>query len=202
MASAAEGGARGDSCAPAKSWQSPSSIRICGWEIQAAARQIRKSPLAGALAHLAERGDSLGTSMCLALRAASPCRTAILPFCRTWGSHRITPLRQIRKSPLAGALRIWRRGGDSNPRYAINVCLISSQVHSTTLPPLRWFPGRGQGENDTGRTCCGQAGRPFHDPICTENSRLGIPALPGVRFPGMIPYTRVRIFPSFTTRAS
>lgn len=41
---------------------------------------------------------------------------------------------------------IWRRGGDSNPRYAINVCLISSQVHSTTLPPLLGGPrplGRG-----------------------------------------------------------
>ncbi len=36
---------------------------------------------------------------------------------------------------------IWRRGGDSNPRGAINACLISSQVHSTTLPPLRVVPG-------------------------------------------------------------
>src|SRR5690606_5202294 len=32
---------------------------------------------------------------------------------------------------------IWRRGRDSNPRGAINACLISSQVHSTALPPLR-----------------------------------------------------------------
>src|SRR5262249_45883886 len=30
----------------------------------------------------------------------------------------------------------WRRGWDSNPRY-IAVRLISSQVHSTTLPPLQ-----------------------------------------------------------------
>ena len=30
----------------------------------------------------------------------------------------------------------WRRGGDSNPGY-LAVRLISSQVHSTTLPPLR-----------------------------------------------------------------
>ena len=29
----------------------------------------------------------------------------------------------------------WRRGWDSNPRY-LAVRLISSQVHSTTLPPL------------------------------------------------------------------
>src|SRR3990167_7504188 len=31
----------------------------------------------------------------------------------------------------------WRRGRDSNPRYGVTVRLISSQVHSTTLPPLR-----------------------------------------------------------------
>src|SRR5690606_27759438 len=31
----------------------------------------------------------------------------------------------------------WRRGWDSNPRYGETVRLISSQVHSTTLPPLR-----------------------------------------------------------------
>ena len=30
----------------------------------------------------------------------------------------------------------WRRGWDSNPRYGETVRLISSQVHSTTLPPL------------------------------------------------------------------
>jgi membrane-bound lytic murein transglycosylase F len=36
-----------------------------------------------------------------------------------------------------GALFIWRRGWDSNPRYGKTVRLISSQVHSTTLPPLR-----------------------------------------------------------------
>ena len=37
----------------------------------------------------------------------------------------------------------WRRGWDSNPRYVIHVRLISSQVHSTTLPPLlkRGAPG-------------------------------------------------------------
>lgn len=35
----------------------------------------------------------------------------------------------------------WREGGDSNPRGAINACLISSQVHSTTLPPSRVVPG-------------------------------------------------------------
>ena len=33
---------------------------------------------------------------------------------------------------------IWRRGWDSNPRY-LAVRLISSQVHSATLPPLLAF---------------------------------------------------------------
>ena len=42
------------------------------------------------------------------------------------------------KAPHCGAFCdiSWRRGGDSNPRY-LAVRLISSQVHSTTLPPLR-----------------------------------------------------------------
>src|SRR5690606_23060934 len=61
------------------------------------------------------------------------------------------------KRPLRGALRIWRRGGDSNPRGAINACLISSQVHSTTLPPLRWFAaGAAKGRHDKGRPGGGQ----------------------------------------------
>jgi hypothetical protein len=36
-----------------------------------------------------------------------------------------------------GVFKFWRRGWDSNPRYGKTVRLISSQVHSTTLPPLR-----------------------------------------------------------------
>ncbi len=40
-------------------------------------------------------------------------------------------------SRLAGFSVSWRRGWDSNPRYGKTVRLISSQVHSTTLPPLR-----------------------------------------------------------------
>ena len=40
------------------------------------------------------------------------------------------------KNPArGGALDNWRSGWDSNPRY-LAVRLISSQVHSTTLPPL------------------------------------------------------------------
>jgi membrane-bound lytic murein transglycosylase F len=39
--------------------------------------------------------------------------------------------------PCGSWLTYWRRGWDSNPRYGKTVRLISSQVHSTTLPPLR-----------------------------------------------------------------
>ncbi len=46
---------------------------------------------------------------------------------------------QAKKSPRpARALTHWRRGRDSNPRY-VSVRLISSQVQSTTLPPLLNF---------------------------------------------------------------
>ena len=42
---------------------------------------------------------------------------------------------RLKKMPLKGHV-FWRRGWDSNPRY-LAVRLISSQVHSTTLPPLQ-----------------------------------------------------------------
>ena len=34
-------------------------------------------------------------------------------------------------------LKNWRRGRDSNPRYAINVYTLSRRATSTTHPPLR-----------------------------------------------------------------
>ena len=42
----------------------------------------------------------------------------------------------------------------------MNVRLISSQVQSTTLPPLRWFPAwrKGRGRNTTGPRLAGQGG--------------------------------------------
>jgi hypothetical protein len=44
---------------------------------------------------------------------------------------------KIKKPACAGFfIEYWRRGWDSNPRYGKTVRLISSQVHSTTLPPL------------------------------------------------------------------
>src|SRR5690554_4315308 len=78
-------------------------------------------------------------------------RSAVLPICRTAPSARVQiqiPLSaRYAKRPDRGVLRIWRRGGDSNPRGAINACLISSQVHSTTLPPLRWFAAAGAAQS-------------------------------------------------------
>ena len=56
---------------------------------------------------------------------------------RTQDAPSTLPLHQIKKPPTRGGFLIWRRGRDSNPRYGVTVRLISSQVHSTTLPPLR-----------------------------------------------------------------
>ncbi len=122
----------------------------------------------------------------LPLGAAAPCKSAVLPICHSAHpcasplgggcavqigspadlSNRVLvrASRQIRKRPLAGPLRIWRRGRDSNPRRAINPCLISSQVHSTTLPPLRWSPAvAAGGVNDTGPAAAPQAHDHGHD---------------------------------------
>ena len=51
-----------------------------------------------------------------------------------WGT--VTP--ENKKPQVNQLLRalFWRRGWDSNPRY-LTVRLISSQVHSATLPPLQ-----------------------------------------------------------------
>ncbi len=38
---------------------------------------------------------------------------------------------------IAGLLLCWRRGRDSNPRYAQHVYTLSRRAHSTTLTPLR-----------------------------------------------------------------
>ena len=43
------------------------------------------------------------------------------------------------KAPTRGALRNWRRGWDSNPRYGRTVHLISNQALSTTQTPLQIF---------------------------------------------------------------
>lgn len=48
-----------------------------------------------------------------------------------------SPKAKPRSLTTCGVSVFWRRGWDSNPRYGKTVRLISSQVHSTTLPPLR-----------------------------------------------------------------
>ena len=101
---------------------------------------------------MAERGGLLGASLHPALRAsrsgpACGCPVLLLQNGRTAGVL-ICPLHRHAKAeghpegwPSAF---VWRRGGDSNPRGAINACLISSQVHSTALPPLRAPAYRGR----------------------------------------------------------
>ena len=76
-----------------------------------------------------------------ALRA-SPLRGALRAYksaaqiCRTGFSSQT--LCGNDKEPLPEALcRYWRRGWDSNPRKATNLCWFSRPVHSTALPPLR-----------------------------------------------------------------
>ncbi len=62
--------------------------------------------------------------------------------------------RETKLPPQGWQLCFWRRGRDSNPRCAINARLISSQVQSTTLPPLRFLRGwraTRQGRDYTGR---------------------------------------------------
>src|SRR5690606_39008748 len=85
-------------------------------------------------------GDALGTSMCLALRAAAPCKSAILPICRTLrGTHQITSLRHIRKTPLAGRLAyVAERGGFEPPKRGLDAYTLSRRAPSTTRTPLRW----------------------------------------------------------------
>lgn len=64
-----------------------------------------------------------------------------------WAASVVAPQWRIRKKALDSKSRafhrIWRRGWDSNPRYGETVRLISSQVHSTTLPPLLGVATRG-----------------------------------------------------------
>jgi hypothetical protein len=69
------------------------------------------------------------------LRRCAACRTRVLIKASLSARHK--------KARLRGPFYVWRRGRDSNPRYAINVNTISNRAHSTTLPPLRsgWDAG-------------------------------------------------------------
>src|SRR3546814_17291051 len=112
-------------------------MRISDWS-----SDVCSSDLSTSIASVDVRpGDALGTSMCLALRAAAPCKSAILPICRPRrGTHQITSLRHIRKTPLAGRLAyVAERGGFE--------------------PPKRGF-------DETGRASCRERG--VQDGIITE----------------------------------
>ncbi len=58
------------------------------------------------------------------------------PWCiaRKW--HMVS-LGDRQNSVISGKSINWRREGDSNPRYAINVYTLSRRALSTTQPPLR-----------------------------------------------------------------
>ena len=52
---------------------------------------------------------AFGTSMCLTLRAAKPCKRAVLPFCRTLGItfEARTRGQYKRKSPARGLFHLY-----------------------------------------------------------------------------------------------
>jgi hypothetical protein len=72
-------------------------------------------------------------------RAAAPSKSAILPICRTRAGSSTHPHPQTKKrGPQSGPLFfVWRRGRDSNPRYAFGVYTLSRRAPSTARPPLR-----------------------------------------------------------------
>lgn len=63
------------------------------------------------------------------------CRRSSCYGCNTTHAPRAQNEKPLDPSGSRGFV-FWRRGWDSNPRYGETVRLISSQVHSTTLPPL------------------------------------------------------------------
>src|SRR5690606_25830650 len=83
-------------------------------------RQIRKTPLAGRFAYLAERG---GFTRRCAPRPSGGGYATVPPAARVVEPHlgsSSQPLSaRYAKRPLRGASRIWRREGDSNPRSAV-----------------------------------------------------------------------------------
>ena len=61
----------------------------------------------------------------------------IEPQCFAQGLNLATPFVKYKKPRFRGAFCIWRRGWDSNPRWAINPRRFSRPVHSTALSPLQ-----------------------------------------------------------------
>ena len=71
----------------------------------------------------------------------------------------------------------WRRGWDSNPRY-LAVRLISSQVHSATLPPLRYSSR----DSSVNRPLAGPLTRlPMALGLLCSRAAIGRQVLPGQR---------------------
>ena len=112
-----------------------------GFESHNPLRQIQKTPLSRGSLYLAERVGLQGTSCTLPFGFAALIQKRSRRFCRTHqplrGSGFLhSHIRQI-KNPPEGGLFIWRRGWDSNPRWAINPRRFSRPVHSTALSPLQ-----------------------------------------------------------------
>ena len=106
----------------------------------------RREGLSGASMHptlprYALQGQPTAVRFC-SCRTVEPRRGSHPPHqrCRSLQQPPASPERWPKKAAQwAAFFFIWRRGFE--PRGAINACLISSQVHSTTLPPLRVVPG-------------------------------------------------------------
>src|SRR3546814_15584625 len=98
--------------------------------------------------------------MCLALRAAAPCKSAILPICRTRrGTHQITSLRHIRKTPLAGRLAyVAERGGFEPPKRGLDAYTLSRRAPRSE-------------ERRVGKECvstCSSRWSPYHEKKNTQ----------------------------------
>ncbi len=86
-----------------------------------------KPPVARSFSFVGER---VGWPRCA--RVDRPSCRSIEPRWPRPHSHTVTN----KKPRWRGAFSLWRRGWDSNPRYARGVHLISSQARSTTPAPL------------------------------------------------------------------
>ena len=92
----------------------------------------------------------LGSSLSLALRAmrsgpACGCPGSLRRTCRTQVVSSTHPYQQPQKKPLSGLFLSLAERVGFEPTVRLHARLISSQVHSTTLPPLRKWAA-----NDTG----------------------------------------------------
>ena len=82
-----------------------------------------------------DRGLTFSAMTGLSLRDRA-CGCAAAPV--EQGSHPQPHSARNRKRGHKGPIfNFWRRGWDSNPRKATNLCWFSRPVHSTALPPLQ-----------------------------------------------------------------